>query len=609
MSNTADVARAAVAIPEGSALKVSSAGAVTLLGTSDDASLMVGVALRDAAVGHPVEFETGRVRARMLLDASGSVAAGGGLAPSSTVAGAFRASSAASCGRTRDGAQAGQLVEAYFAGAGGAAPGNPGVFNITDYGAVGDVALDAQGGVTAGTDCSPAVVLALAAMAVARGGTMLVPQGKFRLNSVMAAVSAAFQYATTVFRGRGSNSRLYLTAPTYGLQVDATYSAISFLDLAVCGNGNTGDSGYVPMAIGSYLNGLFERVLFAGLKGSGPASLVLTGLHTAFKDCNFIGCGGPGNTEGLVSFNQAKNVSFVRTNFWDIGGPESFSSNLNNGAWVYFGDPNHAGVDSGAPTGRIHFEDCDFDETSQNKINVDASAAYRWKRLEVIGCTMAITTTAAAALRAKCVRDVRIKDLRVGGTGSGTLRTAVQLIDCGDVVIDGFRANTTGEDCKRIEVDDLTDSVTFIDSVYTLALATATLPPCWDVTNGLRSRWRLSQAAIAANTLVKAGATDGRVDQLAVGDNARLAVGVALDAAAGAGELIRVVEEHGQVVEVKTDGAGALAPGAVLTSSGAAAGRVVATAAAGTNTVGSAVSTVAATLDLLVKVVWHKSQY
>lgn len=119
MSDTADIARAQLAGQEGMGLKATStAGLVTLIGAGDDPALLVGVALRDFVVNGPVEFETSRRRARMLLDASGAVTAGAELGVSAVTAGCFAAGSGA--GRARAGAQAGQLVEAWFAGAGGA---------------------------------------------------------------------------------------------------------------------------------------------------------------------------------------------------------------------------------------------------------------------------------------------------------------------------------------------------------------------------------------------------------------------------------------------------------------------------------------------------------
>lgn len=84
---------------------------------------------------------------------------------------------------------------------------------------------------------------------------------------------------------------------------------------------------------------------------------------------------------------------------------------------------------------------------------------------------------------------------------------------------------------------------------------TATFPQGLSPT--ARVKYRVSDGAIAANTFVKFSATtDYRVIQAAVTDTRDNISGVALDAAAGAGTMIRVVEERGQQVDVKTDGVG-----------------------------------------------------
>ena len=117
--------------------------------------------------------------------------------------------------------------------------------------------------------------------------------------------------------------------------------------------------------------------------------------------------------------------------------------------------------------------------------------------------------------------------------------------------------------------------------------------------NGIVHRLRRAQAAIVASTLIKAGATDGRVDQLGTSDPTNLAIGVAVDAATAAGKYIRVVEALGQGVSIKSDGSTAIVPGDALTSSTISAGRVKKSDGAAT-TVARSMSTVAATADLAV---------
>jgi len=142
-----------------------------------------------------------------------------------------------------------------------------------------------------------------------------------------------------------------------------------------------------------------------------------------------------------------------------------------------------------------------------------------------------------------------------------------------------------------------------------ILLSGPTGAPAFITTAGVTARVRASAGDLVANTLSKFGSTDGQIDQLGTADNARLAIGVVLDACTGVNQYVRNVEEDGQQVQIKTDGAGSLAPGDILTSSGASAGRVKKTTSAGDNTVGNCLKTVANTGDLLVNMVWRKSQY
>lgn len=141
-----------------------------------------------------------------------------------------------------------------------------------------------------------------------------------------------------------------------------------------------------------------------------------------------------------------------------------------------------------------------------------------------------------------------------------------------------------------------------------IVLPDATTVSAFVVSAGIKSRVRRAQNTIVANTHIKPGATDGRVDQLGTGDDARLVTGVALDAAS-ADDFIRVVEQPGQQVTMKSDGAGILAPTDTLTSSGASAGRVKKTTTVGASTVGLSVSTAAASSDALVQVIFQRGQY
>jgi hypothetical protein len=161
--------------------------------------------------------------------------------------------------------------------------------------------------------------------------------------------------------------------------------------------------------------------------------------------------------------------------------------------------------------------------------------------------------------------------------------------------------------CPHLEVIDTALGVVS-GSPCGIELAGDTSTAAFVTTNGVRARVRRAQASIVSNTLAKWGATDGRIDQLGTGDDARLVAGVVLDTAA-TNDYVRIVEGFGQSVPIKTDGAGTLAPGDQLTASGASAGRVKKTTSAGASTVGQCQATIAATADLLVNANFVRGQY
>lgn len=154
---------------------------------------------------------------------------------------------------------------------------------------------------------------------------------------------------------------------------------------------------------------------------------------------------------------------------------------------------------------------------------------------------------------------------------------------------------------QHIEVVDCgLDSTTGAPCGVKLANATSTA--AFVTTKGLRARVRQAVGTVVANTIAKISTTTGKFAQFTTGDAAtpNIIAGAFLDAGA-ADDFVRVVEELGQQVQLKSDGAGALNPGDRLQPSTAQNGRV-ALLAAGADIGGVAGAAVAATLDLLVEV-------
>lgn len=128
---------------------------------------------------------------------------------------------------------------------------------------------------------------------------------------------------------------------------------------------------------------------------------------------------------------------------------------------------------------------------------------------------------------------------------------------------------------------------------------------CYVTTSGARHHVRRAQAAIVQYTLTKWGATDNRIDQLGTGDAAWLAAGIA-DQTLATNDYGTQLEQDGQPGTLKSDGSTTLAPGDLITASGASAGRGKKTTKPGDVYVAECISTVAASADALISVIWRR---
>lgn len=211
-------------------------------------------------------------------------------------------------------------------------------------------------------------------------------------------------------------------------------------------------------------------------------------------------------------------------------------------------------------------------------------------------------------------RTVIVRDGSFGT--SGTARFIVDAYSVDKVVIANVDKGNNGDLSAKVRADSASTLVEIRDTPLAsvtgapsgVLLDNATSTKAFVTSSGVRARIRQAQGTVAANTLGKSGSSDGKVDQLGTGDDARLVTGVILDAGS-ADDFVRVAELDGQEVQIKSDGAGALAPGDILTASGASAGRVKKTTTGGASTVGLSVATVSASANALVNTIFHRSQY
>ena len=154
-------------------------------------------------------------------------------------------------------------------------------------------------------------------------------------------------------------------------------------------------------------------------------------------------------------------------------------------------------------------------------------------------------------------------------------------------IIDTPLASTAGAPCGVV-LADATSSVAIIE------------------TNGVPARVRRAQAAVAADTWGKPGASDGRVDQLGTSNDGRLVTGLILDAGT-TNDFIRVVERFGEEVPILLDASGGVSPGDIVKASSSIAGASRVTTTPGDRTLALIISTAAA--NGVARGLFQKGQY
>ena len=175
-----------------------------------------------------------------------------------------------------------------------ATPSNPGIYNIKDFGAIGDGA----------TDNTTAFKSAMAFIASRNGGTLQIPEGDFVVSSPVAlpagiiiqGISGITTQAPTNNVVQQNPSRIKLRGTNRALfRIGECLENVVVRDLELFGESNEGTSGIE--AVGAFLssqNFYFERVVFQGFnRGFYAHGLPITSFgwqfdYVKFNHCRFV---------------------------------------------------------------------------------------------------------------------------------------------------------------------------------------------------------------------------------------------------------------------------------------------------------------------------------
>lgn len=396
----------------------------------------------------------------------------------------------------------------------------PGIFNVRDYGAVGDGTTDDSAAFQAAFDAAEAAT-------PTKGSKIFIPGGKYRLAGTQLAMTANTG-GDFVIEGVGSATQLYIDGNGSERIISVGNKTSIFVkNLAVTGNqagANCADVFFFSFCVYSGLMDVdFYGVM--GQHGCAYYNQACQFYRTHFYGNAFAaGCiAGVGASLGVVmedvnhqDFGTLDGVGYARTGtiaLFDAGDPSPAS----------LPDPNMGQVG-------WHFYRCQCDENVTYSIRFLPTAAQRYSKISFELCQF--NASSSPTWRAITITQAERVDVHKAYFGlRSTELPGVELIDAGNVRISKCDSGVipTG---NCVTADSLTRSVE-IDECSLGRLQCAC--PTFVTDNGVRRRLRhVDGAEIVANTMVKIGATADRVLQLGTADDASLAIGVSADAPAHA---------------------------------------------------------------------------
>jgi hypothetical protein len=303
---------------------------------------------------------------------------------------------------------------------------SPIMYDVTDYGAVGDgIANDA-----------PAIQAAIDA-AWSTGGEIVIPAGNFRIASSVTANMLGGGSQLTI-RGAGGATRLHIATPM-PLAVHNLDGVLSFRDFVMVGS-QSGDNCIAAISAHGCGQAVFERVSAYGVGCNGAPYLAewgalvrLFNCPAQFRSCAFYGSYGQA---GLISVEQLRGIVLEDVHFIDIGALGGVTYNKVGGVGGPWLRVNHLAAQGFTATSQmsVRVSRCIFDEGPGVGIIVDG--AERVRRVDITDCMYNIGGSGYAA-RLSNVENLTIDGGAIGWAHSN--RDALRLEDVGTARIDNVK--------------------------------------------------------------------------------------------------------------------------------------------------------------------------
>lgn len=441
---------------------------------------------------------------------------------------------------------------------------SPGVTqSIRDHGAKGDGAHDD----------GPAFTRALAALAGAGGGTLLVPDGEYTIAS---PVEQDFlkRASAIVIRGSGSAARI---VPKVGDGATAfrfaNIDSIMLDELTLHGTPASRTDAKVCIEFDECTQATIRGTSFYGVSSITPGGAVVRARASGLRidRSAFRGCTGSTAYGVAVIENDAwRSLVVTDSDFIDWGwlnGTYHSKTHFNlPDAWIRLG--NTAPLDDATDQAVVSLERLRLDEGGWRAIAVtpDRSSSHKVAHVAISGLRInGNGIDDGRGIEVRHTEHVAIADTWIGY--SGYRRDAIYLAGVDRATIDNCHF-TAGMDA--IYADDATRSLTVRDTVYRRLTSNARSTTV--VADGVTATLLRAGEKLDRGDLVRWG-EDSKVVRAAFGTPAATVAGVALDDASPQSST-RVASRDGSLVTLRSDGSSAIRVNDALGPSPTTPGRV-----------------------------------
>lgn len=345
--------------------------------------------------------------------------------------------------------------------------------SLTDFGAIGD-------GIT---DDGPALQAALDALALAGGGTLNVPAGRYAIITPVAKNFSGLAQSITILgatpvpvvstniaRGLGLTSEFVIkVGKTQGALFLSNLDDLLIQDVTFIGVNKVANDAKITLSLSEIAHAIVRHCEFYGLSSQVAGGAIVYAHHTDLKmeDSAFLGCGTPsGYNASIIQNIWWRGITITGTRFIDYGVRYQYYGKTPMAApysWISIG--NASTPDAISARREVVLRDVFLDEGAYIGVSskpgwyLPASAPI--DLIFISGLRMNVTNLGAHGHFLEKAERVFIEKSRYGW--SHNAYSAIYLSGVGQAILDQVECVAHA---YRIHADGLTAKLTVINSVY-----------------------------------------------------------------------------------------------------------------------------------------------